>query len=172
MIEAKPTATSGGAPASPPRPTPATPTPTAAAETAPRPVEKQPDPTAPIDAATWERVLELGQSKAVTAAFLDGLEFASCEGDVASVTIREPRQRQFAEARRGSLEELFERASGRRVRVEFTLPVDGGGEATGSSREVDQATRTEAEANPVVHRAMELFDARVVDVEREPPSDG
>ncbi|MCA9311134.1 MAG: hypothetical protein KDA21_08005 [Phycisphaerales bacterium] len=112
-------------------------------------------------------MVELGQGRAATAAFLDGLDFIGCSDDIASIQVREPRQLSFAEGRRSALEELFERAAGRRIRVEYVVHRAGDHPAD-DGRELDHATRRAAESDPVVSRAMELFDARVVDVEGDP----
>ena len=148
-------------------PAPTTPAPEQPAAPAPTPDPAPAAPAAPaaddID-SLWTRVCELAGGKVATAAFLDLLAPIGWESDVVSLRVLEPKQLSFAQGRRGALEELLERAAGRRVRIDFVVEKD---DTDAAPTEIDDAIRAKAASNPVVERTMELFDARLIDVERD-----
>lgn len=76
-----------------------------------------------------------------------------------------PSERDAASARKSAIENAARDMTGRSVRVTIKL---AGGEAaprTPSTPAVDAAAYAQAQASPLVRRAIELFDARLVDVQ-------
>lgn len=76
-----------------------------------------------------------------------------------------------ARARKGAIEEALGRAIGRPIRVELRADPAGPSSAEASADHLpDTAARAEAMKNPIVRRAVELFDARIISVEDDTES--
>ncbi|MEQ8850831.1 MAG: hypothetical protein RIB32_03505 [Phycisphaerales bacterium] len=116
-------------------------------------------------------MLELGAGRPATEALLDQIALAAFDGSTASLRVLESKHLSFAKGRSSQLEALFEQAAGERIRIEFVESADKV-EDTPAREAPGAAARAEASKHPVVGRAMDLFDARVVDIEDDPGAAG
>ena len=117
----------------------------------------------------WRRVGEAAGDKASAKALLGTLKLVSVAPGRAVLSASDPAQLAYARQRSEQLADLFKRAVGTVVKV--TLTAGDAGEdqgASGAPLAVDPADR-EALEDPLVKRAVELFNARVVSVHRDDP---
>jgi len=134
-----------------------------------------PEPEAPIaplapdagEQEVWSRVRELGSDSAAMRARLRMLELDSIREGKATICVDSSATLTWAQSESRRLTELLRRATGREHRLEFV--VDSGRSAP-VLEDAAQAQRAMDEAldHPLVKKAIELFDARVVRVERTP----
>lgn len=126
---------------------------------------------ASVDQALWARVGARAQGNPSVKAVIDQLSLVSAEGSLVRLRPMDGSSASSARARKAQLEELLSAEAGRSVRVEFDPPASGASRAMPAGV-VDAALHAEASRNPLVRRAMELFDARVIDVRPEDPGAG
>lgn len=160
--------------AAPPRmsekPEPAAPMPTTTPNTAPQ----RPDTVAetkagvPLDPpGVWAAVCASVASSPAGAALVESLRLVSLEHGVATVETDDAGAAGRARTRRKWLEERIGAAYGSPVRVEVHAPEEGAATQAIPDEELDAAARRDAANNPLVQKAMDLFQARLVRV--DPP---
>lgn len=125
----------------------------------------------------FERVRERIGSRPSLRSLLKGATLEDFDGERALIRVGEHDQLEFARLNSNAIAELFRQETGQRVRIAFEAPTPSG-DQDGAPRAITPDVRKEAESNPLVRRAMELFDARVVRVEdrrepkQPPPTEG
>jgi hypothetical protein len=110
-------------------------------------------------------MLELVAANPSVAPIVEPLSLEKIEGNVAVVTAPTTTALGAARTRRGAIEEGLSKALGRTIRLELRAAESAPGSAAAPRSVVDTAARAQAMSNPLVRRAVELFDARVVDVQ-------
>lgn len=160
---ASPSPVAPSAPKATVKPEPATtvqPTPTSVAE---------PKAGSPIDiAAVWESVCASVASSPAGAALVEALRLVSLDKGIATVETDDPGVAGRARTRRRWLEERISDVCGVNVRLEVRSSDESGSTPSLPEEPVDSALMREAANNPLVQRAMDLFQARLVRV--EPPT--
>lgn len=145
-----------------PAPPPVDPAPAVAT---PSPVaHDSPNPTDPME--VWKRICERAGGGPGTASLMGAMRLDRFEGDTAVVVISDPSKAGRARIKQEWLRDLLREAlPGRAVRVVFSVA----GEASNNDPETDSGASSHHEAmrHPLVRRAMELFDARLIEVKRE-----
>jgi hypothetical protein len=116
-------------------------------------------------AAVWSRMLELVAANPSVAPIVEPLRLEKIEGNVAVVIAPTTTALGAARTRRGAIEEGLSKALGRTIRLELRAAEAAPDSASAPASAVDTAARAQAMNNPLVRRAVELFDARVVDVQ-------
>ncbi len=140
--------------------TPFQPTPTSVAE---------PKAGTAIDIeGVWESVCASVASSPAGAALVEALRLVSLEKGVATVEADDPGVAGRARTRRRWLEERIGEVCGTNVRLEVRSTDDSGSASSVPEEPVDSALLRQAANNPLVQRAMDLFQARLVRV--EPPT--
>lgn len=134
-------------------------------------------PRALDPAAVWRRVREIVEGKPSHRAMVESVTLDSLTGGAAVLLVRHPTELEHFKSRAEWFGGLIAQAMGgaagapasaRGVRVEFRVRPPSG-RATGDaglpmSRAAESALVREAEKHPLVRHAMDLFDARIVDV--------
>jgi len=111
-------------------------------------------------------VQEQLNTKATLRAAFEGAKLLDLSEDRALIRIGEHEQLEYARLSADVLSEMFKNAVGRRLRVAFEAP--GAEPAPLSTTVITPELKKDAESNPLVRRAIELFDARVVRIEERP----
>jgi hypothetical protein len=157
----EPASQHGAPPGPPPPPTPATP--------AAGPIDLQ---------AIWPRVLDAATSKPNLEAALETLEpaptddaaAAPARGGASVVTLRltDPTLRFSIEGKKNAIEQLIAGVAGRRVSITLTdTPAGGNADDDGPPAALPPDAIAEAQRDPLVRQAQELFDARIVNVRKD-----
>lgn len=120
-------------------------------------------------ASVWSR-FRASVAEGSVAPIVEPLTLERIEGGVAVVSAPTVTALGAARTRRGAIEEGISKALGRSVRLELRA-ADRPPEAapTESPTTSDPAARAKAMSNPLVRRAVELFDGRVVEVSDDTP---
>ena len=159
-------------PTTPPPPTP--PSPAHSAPSSPA-IEPKPDTGALTPESLLARTLEAVGEKPSAHARLESIAVVRIEGSV--VFIRPVSAAHVSRVRTGVswYEERFTNAAGRTLRVRLETPEDDESNTRPSAPAPgldDAALRREAEGNPLVRTAMDLFQARLVKIENmQAPTD-
>ncbi len=124
--------------------------------------------------ALWSRFLERTASNASVRAAVESLTFEREHAGVLTLRAPNTTEAATAKARLSSINDLLSTVAGRTVRIDIRTPEAADDSATTSptaprSPAVDAAAYAQAQSNPLVRRAMELFDARLVDVRDDTP---
>lgn len=119
-------------------------------------------------ASVWERFRALVADNFSVAPIVEPLTLDRLDGNLAIIIAPTMTALGAARTRRGAIEDGLTKAIGRPVRIELRAsekPVESP-EAIQPSHP-DPAARAKAMSNPLVRRAVELFDGRVVDVSED-----
>lgn len=116
-------------------------------------------------AAVWERFCGLIAANPSVAPIVEPLVLEKIEGGVVVVVAPTTMALGAARTRRGAIEEGLSKAMGRTIRLELRASESAPSAAALPTGAVDTAARAQAMSNPLVRRAVELFDGRVVDVQ-------
>ena len=103
------------------------------------------------------------------ASLADDLHLTELGAGVAIVSAPTTTKANYARTRQSTLAEIFSEVVGDRVRVEVRM-AQSGAAAKASTRTPSSVAHADAVKDPLVRRAMELFDARIVDVRDDAPS--
>lgn len=112
----------------------------------------------------WSQVVEGAGGTAAARAYLSAMTLRSLDGGRATVAIETRTAMRWAESKKIELARLFEDACGRPVQVELALDETASEQDAGAARPDPRAAAMES---PLVQRAMELFDARIVRVDED-----
>ncbi|MBL8745416.1 MAG: hypothetical protein JNK58_03565 [Phycisphaerae bacterium] len=137
----------------------------AQAEVHTRPATPADPPTSNRPADVWERVRALLAANPSVAPVIELLTLEKIEGNVAVVCAPTAGALGAARTRRGAIEDGLSKALARNMRLELKAAETPAGDPRAPEAVVDTAARAQAMSNPLVRRAVELFDARVVDVQ-------
>ena len=122
-----------------------------------------PEASPTVDPASiFASVRERAGSRPSLASLLTGASLEALDAERAVIRLGDREQLEFARQKAETIAELFRAETGDRIRVAFEAPAAAETEAHGP---IDREAQQEAERHPLVRRAMELFDARVVRVE-------
>lgn len=105
----------------------------------------------------WDRVLALAEPKPSIHAAVNGLRLQTLERGVATLEAPDSTAFAYAKARQGVIESLLQDVVGERIRVEIRAPG-----TEDHAPPPDAVLQAEALKNPLVRRAMELFEARLI----------
>lgn len=111
----------------------------------------------------WAKILERASTRPSVRALFEGATLEALDESRALIRLREHEQMEFGRLNADGIAEMFRLETGRRLRIAFESATE---EAPSEElRAITPEVRREAESNPLVRRAMELFDARVISVE-------
>ena len=138
----------------------------------PGPAREQPALSAPPkDAASiWEAVLERVANNSGLAAIFDSIELTSlAEDGRATITLVDATKRFYIEPKLDLIAQHVSEVVGMPVRPSLTIATTGAPqpEHPHAQSERRQKLMAEASKDPMVQRARELFDARLIDVEED-----
>ncbi|UCD76802.1 MAG: DNA polymerase III subunit gamma/tau [Phycisphaerales bacterium] len=116
------------------------------------------------DDQLWSRVVEAAAASPPDQAKVRNLRFESFDGRTLRLTVAEEGVAvvRFLRTQTDALADLVERATGRSVRIEL----DSSRAESGPPAAVDEQQLAEAQKLPLVRKAMDLFDAVVVEAEQ------
>jgi len=118
----------------------------------------------------WGRVRERTQATPGIHAAIEALELASFDGARAELRIVDASQSGYVKMSKARIESVLEQVAGRPVKAAFLeAPAPSPSSAARRPASVDPVAQAEVKKDPVVRRAMELFDARIVDIQHAPP---
>lgn len=126
------------------------------------------DPESLTLAELWSRVMEAVERMPSISVATEPMRPVERQGSTLRLSAPERSAKMFTEFQRSKLEEEIERVFGSPLRVE--LVAERASETTApeaTAREVDASARARAMQHPVVRKATELFDARIIRV--DPP---
>lgn len=135
--------------------------------------------------AIWGRILELVAESPQQTAVVEMFEFKSLAAGIAKLALNPKASPLVAKAKSGWMGDLLSKAAGSPVRVELVAePGASGGAATSNkpgapsagpgptparlSADAEAALRRQAMEQPLVKRAAELFNARIIGIEDDP----
>ncbi len=127
-----------------------------------------PTASAPVpDDQLWSLVIERSRQSPSDAAKIEALDFIGFDGGTLRVRLREDAVNigRFLSGRPEVLEAIVERAAGRRVKVQIEA-----GDAPAAANEPSGAAYDEVRRLPLVQQALDLFDARIIDVQDHSPA--
>ncbi len=103
-------------------------------------------------------------------AAIEALEVVEFDGSSVSLRIIDTKQAGYARMSKARIESVIEEVAGRTVRISFVEDAkpEASTRQTNRPASVDPVAQSQAMKDPVVRRAMELFDARIVDIRDEP----
>ena len=162
---ARPSAAPQKKSASPPVSRPAQPTQSAAAPPPKPAAAPRPAPTAAAGDDVWSKVCAAASAKTTTRVLVQSLQPVEVAGNRAVLKASDSRQLAYAKSKVDQLAALFKEAVGSPVEIVFqddASPTNGG--AQSSSIVNDPILEHE-----LVRKAISLFDAKVVAIEKEPP---
>jgi hypothetical protein len=138
--------------------------PAAPESTAGKAAESDPD-------AIWRQVQQEGHQNPRLSTVIDHLTWDQrLDGPSISLSIDDASMVAFAKTSLGALERLFAAAIGRPIKVELVVSAGSRDVETPKSQSAASAAEYEAAAQiPLVRKAMDLLDARIVGVESAPP---
>ena len=116
----------------------------------------------------WTRARAATTASASIRAAMDELECVGERPGIVVVRGKSPDALAAAKARKASIEEFLSKAAGRTVRVEFQSSGDAPPTSPRAGANVDAHAIAAAQSHPLVRRAMEILDARLIDVQDEP----
>lgn len=124
----------------------------------------------------WNAVRDLVAGSASQASFVELFELKSLAGQAAEVVIRDPSKQAFARTKVEWVAGLLSKAAGYPVSarlVEAAAPTTTNNAPTslakaGAPAAMDAASRAAAMENPLVKKAIDLFNARLVGIEPDP----
>ncbi|MCP3904847.1 MAG: DNA polymerase III subunit gamma/tau [Planctomycetes bacterium] len=152
--------------ASAPVPVPA-PAPAPAPVSAPAPASASPD--------LWTRVLEVASLSPADEAKVRPLELKSVDGRTLRLAVSPgaAASARYLRTMTDRIAELVERATGQRMKVEIEAPAESADEPAAApvAPAATAQQLTEVRGMPIVRRAMEIFDAAVVDVTDDAPAE-
>jgi len=121
------------------------------------------------DDALWDAVLKAAGQSPMMQTIIDDLEFRAIEGGVIELALNEHgRQRaRYMLTQKDKLEAFIARVAGRKLRV----TIEVGAETPAPRAKVGAEALEEAQKLPAVSRAIELFDATVIDVQDDEPGE-
>lgn len=117
----------------------------------------------------WRRVIE--GAGAYARAVFQRCDLVELHEGRAVVEVKDARSAGVVRAQAGEIARAIGGVVGRAVEVDVRAPEAGPDAAPARAANVDAELRREAEAHPSVKRAMDLFGARIVSVERSTPDD-
>jgi hypothetical protein len=119
-------------------------------------------------AAIWSRFREIVASNFSVAPIIEPLKLERLDAGIAVLSAPDAEALGAARTRRSAIEEGLTKAAGRPLRVDLRLAESAPRQQPAlSPHAVNSVERERAMQNPLVRRAVELFDGRVVDVEDE-----
>lgn len=118
-------------------------------------------------AELWSRVMSAVERSPAVAVLAESMRPAERKGSTLQLIAPESSRRLFSDAQREKLEAEVERVFGAPLRVELIADRQARTEPAepANEREVDASARARAMQHPVVRKATELFDARLIRVE-------
>lgn len=125
-----------------------------------------------VPAEVWSRVGELAASNPSVLVAVNAAELESIESDVARLVVKDATKAQYVRGRQGQLEELLGRVVARRVRIDVRAPEGAAHARPVAVTGVDTAGLAQAMSHPLVRRAMDLFNARIIEVGPDDASGG
>lgn len=134
-------------------------------------------PNEPVGDDVWARVAQLAREENPSVlSVVESTRLERLDGQRATLAIVRDSNIAYVRARKGALEALLEKVAGVAARIEFIEVNEGAApsdpqHSDGPRPTVDQATQARVMQNPVVRKAVELFDARIVEVAPESPGD-
>lgn len=121
----------------------------------------------------WPHVVREAHDLPGLGAVIDQLECVGTAADRITLRVRETNLRAFAESKREQLASMMSERAGRRVAIEFEKPGDdaaGGPSASPKDNRSNPALSNqlhdEAVKIPLVRQAMEILDARIIEVKK------
>lgn len=130
---------------------------------APALVENKPF-TAADPAEAWSRVRELASTNPSVLVAVDAAELESIGPDAARLIVKDATKAQYVRSRQGQLEELLGKVVARRIRIDVKAALGSASARPAATTGVDTAGYAQAMNHPLVRRAMDLFNARVIAV--------
>jgi len=132
--------------------------------------------TAPatLDAAsTWNRFKNSCAANPSVSAVIEPLMLERIDGTLAYLSAPSAESLSMVKPRKAAIEELLGKLLGRTMRIELKLAADAASlPEPAAARQpagiMDPDDRAAALKNPLVKRAIELFDARLIDVQDDP----
>lgn len=114
----------------------------------------------------WKRFSEIVASNFSVAPVVEALRLERIEAGSAVVIAPDAESLGAARTRRSAIEEALTKAAGRPLRLDLRLAeMTERAQPVLSPHAIDASDRERAMQNPLVRRAIELFDGRVVDVQ-------